>query len=91
MKTKLVITIIKNGIALFMFLIISFNSFSQSCHNGGSNNGSDKGIVKTVNYKKSTKKTYYVCKKHPNIKYNSKGNCSVCNKKLKKKFEYCYD
>lgn len=85
------ITIFKIGVVFLMFLIISFNSFSQNCHNGGSNNGSDKGIVKTVNYKKSTKKTYYMCKKHPNIKCNFKGSCSICNKKLKRKFEYFYD
>jgi hypothetical protein len=90
-NTYMHITILKTGIVLFMLLIFSYSSFSQSCHNGGTNSGNDKGIVKTTNYKKSSKKTYYVCKKHPNIKCNSKGNCSVCNKKLKRKFEYFYD
>ena len=91
MKTKVFMKMIKIGIALFLFVIISFNSFSQSCHGGGSNNESNKSIVKTTTYKKSTKKKYFVCKKHPNIKNNSKGFCSICNSKLKKKFEYFYD
>lgn len=96
MKTKMLKTLIKYGIVFNIFLVFSFSSFSQSCHNGGSsqssqNNGSDKSIIKSAPYKKSTKKIYYKCKKHPTIKNDSKSICSICNRKLKKKFEYFYD
>ena len=96
MKIKMLLTLCRTGTVLYVLLFIPFNIYSQSCHGSESssssqNHGSDKSVVNSTNYKKSTKKIYYVCKMHSNIKHDSKGICSICNRKLKKKFEYLYD
>ena len=96
MKVNFFINFYKFGITFCLILFLSLTSFSQSCHSGDKSStgsqyrGNNKGVVNSSQYKKSTKKKYYICKKHPGIKYDTMGICSICSKKLKKRYEYSF-